>query len=125
MLFALFALNAGAQVVLRFIGRSDDPRMLTLLQAMIAVSGAAAALGSWTGRRWAPAAALLYGVLTSVMLISLVPLLELEPRARGGLWSGAAGVLLGSVGAAWYLRRTTPRQHRHFDTELRSRTGSS
>lgn len=105
VVFALLALNALAQVALVPLGSSDDPPPLTALQALIAAAGGAAAWGSWTGARWAPAAALLYGVVTAGMLAALEPLLALDAEARGGLLTGAAAVLLLALSAAWYLRR--------------------
>ena len=105
VLFALLAVNAWAQVVLVPLGRADDPAALTALQALIGAAGAAAAWGSWAGARWAPAAAVLYGLVTAGMLVALTPLLDLGPDARGGLWMGAAAVLLFGLWAAWYLHR--------------------
>jgi hypothetical protein len=105
VVFALFALNAWAQVALVPLGRTDDPPALTALQALVGAAGAAAAWGSWVGGRWAPVAAALYGLTTAAMLAALGPLLDLDPEARGGLWGGAAGVLLFGLAAAWYLRR--------------------
>jgi hypothetical protein len=109
VVFALFALNALAQVALVPLGRTDDPAALTALQALIGAAGGAAAWGSWAGRRWAPVAAALYGLATAAMLAALGPLLGLDPDARGGLWGGAAGVLLFGLAAAWYLRRAAVR----------------
>jgi peptidoglycan/LPS O-acetylase OafA/YrhL len=105
--FALLAANAWAQVALVALGHSDDPGALTTLQALIGLSAVAAAWGSWAGRRWAPGAAVAYGLITGGMIASLGPLLDLEPDARGGLWVGGAAVLVLAIGCAWYLRRTT------------------
>ena len=103
--FTLFALNALAQVALALVGRSDDPAALSLLQVAIGLTSLAAARGSWTGARWAPVAALIYGLSTATILAALGPLLDLSADARGGLWVGAGGVLAFGLGAAWYLRR--------------------
>jgi hypothetical protein len=105
LVFAVLALNAWAQVLLVPLGRSGDPTALTALQALVGIAGGAAAWGSWTGTRWAPAAAVLYGLVTAGMLVALTPLLDLGPDARGGLWTGAAAVLLFALWAGWYLRR--------------------
>lgn len=107
--YCLLALNAWAQVALVPLGYTDDPGPLTLLQALVGAAAAAAAWGSWRGRRWGPAAALLHGLVTAGMLLALVPLLDLGPEARGGLWGGAAGVLVSAIAAAWYLRRALRR----------------
>lgn len=103
--FTLLALNAWAQAVLALLRRSDDPPALTVLQTMIGVAGGAAARGSWTLERWTPAAAVLHALITAGMLVALEPLLDLDRDARGGLWLGAAAVLLFGLWAAWYLRR--------------------
>ncbi|HEU4631573.1 MAG TPA: hypothetical protein VFS08_17595 [Gemmatimonadaceae bacterium] len=110
VVFALLALNAGAQVVLALLHRSDDPSALTTLQALVSVTAAAAAWGSWTVARWAPGAALLYGLVTAAMLVSLEPMLDLPAEARVGLWTGGATVLLFGLWAAWYLRRDLARR---------------
>ena len=105
IIFALLALNAWGQVALVLVGRSDDPTTLTLLQSLVGATAALAAVASWSGARWAPAAALSYGVVTGAMIVLLDPLLDLGPEARSGLWLGALVVLLVSAGLAWYLRR--------------------
>lgn len=110
VIFTLLALNAWAQVVLVLLRRSDDPPALTALQAMIGVAGGAAAQGSWTLERWAPAAAVLHALSTAGMLVALEPLLDLARDARGGLWLGAAVALLFGIWAAWYLRRELARR---------------
>jgi hypothetical protein len=107
LVFALLALNAWVQVVLRvLLGASADPAALTILQALIGLAGGAAAWGTWAGTRWAPVAAVLYGLVTAGMLMALTPLLDLPPDGRAGLWTGAAAVLLFAIWAARYLRRT-------------------
>ena len=106
VIFGLLALNAWAQVLLVPLGRSDDPAMLTLLQVLVGTSAALAAVGSWRGARWAPAAAVAYGIITGAMIVLLDPLLDIGPEGRSGLWLGALLVLLVSLGFAWYLRRS-------------------
>ncbi len=107
VLFALLALNAWAQVVLTALGLSDDPAPLFILQLLSGAASAAAALGIWRGARWAPGAALAYGVITAGMIVALETILGLDRDARGGLITGAAMVLLFSVLAAWYVRRSS------------------
>ena len=109
VVFALLALNAWGQVVLVPLRRSDDPAALTALQALVGAAGAAAAWGSWSGARWAPAAAAAHGTVTAGMLLALGPLLDLPADARGGLWLGAAVVLLFALWSVWYLRRVAAR----------------
>jgi hypothetical protein len=105
LVFALFALNGWVQVVLAPLGRTGDPGALTLLQAIVGTAAAAAAWGSWAGTRWAPWAALLYGLLTAGMLVALGPLLDLPAEAQHGIWIGAGVVMLFAAASAWYLRR--------------------
>lgn len=105
VVFTLLGLNAWAQVFNAVIGDGGDPAALVVLQIIVGASGLAAAWGSWRGSRWAPAAAVTYGVVTAAMLASLGPLLELAPEEVRGIWIGAASILLASVAAGWYLRR--------------------
>ena len=107
-IYALLALNAWAQVLLVPIGMSDGPHALTALQALIGACGAAAAWTTWRGSRRAPVAAMLHGAATATMLLTLEPMLDLGPEARGGLWTGAAATLAFASWAAWYLRRSRP-----------------
>ena len=106
VIFSLFALNAWAQVADNLIFGSSDPATLTLLQALVGSTALLAALGSWWGAPWAPAAALAYGVATAVMLVLLGPLLDLRQEETRGVWMGAMSIALLSVGLAWYLRRS-------------------
>ena len=57
-------------------------------------------------RPWAPRAVVLYGALTSALIVALGPILNLDPSGRRGLLSGALVVLLGCIAAAWLLRRS-------------------
>ena len=106
VIFALLALNAWAQVVLRLVLGSQDPPALVALQALIGTTAVAATIGIWRGARWAPAAALAYGIVTACMLVALEPIIGLGRDARGGLWAGAVMVLLFAALSAWYLRRS-------------------
>ena len=106
VIFALLALNAWAQVALTAIGRTNDPPALFTLQFLGGAAAAAAAVGIWRNARWAPAAALAYGVVTAGMIVALEPILDLGRDARSGLVTGAAMVLAFSALSAWYLRRT-------------------
>lgn len=117
VVFTVFGLNAWAQVFNAAIGGSDDPTALIILQTLVGTTGIAAAWGSWRGARWAPVAALMYGVVTAVMLASLGPLLDLAPEEVRGIWVGAAAVLLFGVWAGWYLRRREQATRRHSEEE--------
>ena len=100
ILFVLLGLNAWLQ-----LPSSDGPRVLDALQVAIGLAAMAAARGSWTGARWAPAAALAYGAISASMLLALPTILSLEPDARPGIFTGAGVVALVGLGSAWYLRR--------------------
>lgn len=113
IVFALLALNAWSQALFVLLGRSDDPPMLTLLQVLSGASAVLTAVGSWSAARWAPAAAVSYGVITGGMIVLLDPLLDIGPEGRSGLWLGGLVVLVVSLGFAWYLRRSmAPQQPR-------------
>lgn len=105
VVFALFSANALVQVAMAIGGGNTDPVVLTVLQTLVGASALAAAWGSWTLKRWAPAAALSYGAITATMLFLLPWLLNLEPEAQFGIWTGAVAVLGCGVLAAWWLRR--------------------
>jgi hypothetical protein len=94
---------AWAQVVLGLVHVSGEPRALLAFQTAIGAAALAAAWGCWRTARWAPAAALAYGVVAASMLLSLASLLGLPQNARGGLWSGAALVMAFALWAAWYI----------------------
>jgi hypothetical protein len=104
--FTLFGLNAWAQVLHAVMGGGGDPTALVMLQTLVGSAGIAAAWGTWSGARWAPVAAMSYGVATAVMLVSLGPLLDLAAEEMRGIWIGAAAVLLFGLWAGWYLRRS-------------------
>ena len=114
ILFVLLGLNAWLQLPF-----SDEPRVLDALQVAIGLAAMAAARGSWSGARWAPAAALAYGAFSASMLLALPTILSLEPDARPGLFTGAGVVALAGLGSAWYLRRLAQRDagvHRPRET---------
>jgi len=103
-LFALLVVNA-----LKETFWSDSPPLLRALQALVGAIAAATTWGAWTGARWSPALATIYGLAAGGMVASLGPMLDLPADARGGLWVGAAVILVFSLACAWYLRRATMR----------------
>jgi hypothetical protein len=107
--FALLALSAWWQVVGDVLDRSNEPLILTGLQVIVGAVAAAAAWGGWTGARWAPAFALLYGVIAGGMVASIGPILALPAESRSGLWTGAAIVFGFGLFSAWWLRRSLRR----------------
>ena len=105
IVFALLAVDAWRQVVADGLIAAHEPRTLTALKVVVGSAAAAASWGSWMGRRWAPVAALGWGIAVAVMLISLEWVLGLGVQARGGLWTGALALFAFSVAAAWWIRR--------------------
>jgi hypothetical protein len=110
VVFVLLASSAWWQVVNDVTGANDSPRILTFLQAIVGAMAAAAAWGSWIGARWAPAFALLYGVIAGGMVASLGPMLDLPAESRSGLWFGAAMILAFGLLTAWWLQRSLRRE---------------
>jgi hypothetical protein len=108
IVFGLLSLNAWWQVADN--ASSGSPAMLIALQVVCGVFAAVTAWGSWTGARWAPAAALLYGVAAAGMVAGLGPMLGLPAEERGGLWTGAAVILAFALLSAWWLRRSLRRE---------------
>ncbi|HUF28673.1 MAG TPA: hypothetical protein VMM18_16960 [Gemmatimonadaceae bacterium] len=110
VLFLLLSLNAWMQAADAALGRSIEPRALTLLQVLVGATAIAAAYGSWSGARWAPWAAVAWGVVTAGLILALDPLLQLAPEARRGLLIGGAVVLVLGGAAGWFLRRAVARR---------------
>ena len=105
IVFALLAVDAWRQVVTDGLIAVHEPRTLTALKVVVGIAAVAASWGSWTGKRWAPAAALAWGIAVAAMLVSLEWVLGLGVQARRGLWSGAMVLLAFSVVGAWWIRR--------------------
>lgn len=103
-LFAFLAVNAFMEAV-----GSDSPPALRALQAVVAATAAATTWGAWTGARWSPVLAALYGLIAGGMVVSLGPMLDMPVEERGGLWIGGAMILVFALLCAWYLRRATKR----------------
>jgi hypothetical protein len=106
LVFGVLGIGAWVQVFINLF--SHEPRALGVFHVLLAITGTAAAIGSWSMARWAPIAATLYGVVTASLLLSLTSILNLDPSGdAGGLRTGAAIVLALSLWAAWYLRRSS------------------
>ena len=104
VLFALLGLNALNELLDMISGESDGPATLAALQAAVGVTAVATAFGAWTGARWAPVLAALYGVIAAAMIVALGPLLDMPVEERGGLLVGGAIVLAFSLACAAYMR---------------------
>jgi hypothetical protein len=119
VVFALLALDAWRQVVADGLIAVHEPRTLTALKVVVGSAAAAASWGSWMARRWAPAAALGWGMAIAAMMVSLEWVLGLGMQARGGLWTGALALFAFSVVAAWWIRRAV----RSAEVSIRSPSG--
>jgi len=104
VLFALLGLNAINELLDMISGSSDGPVTLAALQAVVGLTAIATAFGAWTGARWAPVIATVYGLIAGAMIVSLGPLLEMPAEERGGLLVGGAIVLGFALVCAGYLR---------------------
>lgn len=100
----LLALEHGVQAVLGF-PPGGDPRALTAEHAFVCLTGLAAAYGLWRGERWSPPVLAIHGLAIAVLVVSLGPLLNLPAAGRGGLWFGAATIVLLFAAAVWFTRR--------------------
>lgn len=111
VLLALLCLNAWAQVFRSLVGWDDNPPLLVAWQTVSGAIACVAALGAWRRRPWAPAAAVLYGLVTGTMISMLESIIDLGPEARGGLAVSALVVVCLSLVLAWSVRspqRTYP-----------------
>jgi hypothetical protein len=100
------ALQHGVQAIL---GAGKDPQALIAEHIVVCAIGLVAAFALWRGERWAPWVLTLNGVAVATLVVSLGPLLAMDPAARNGLWVGAATIALLTAAAAWYTyRRVTP-----------------
>jgi hypothetical protein len=116
VVFGLLALNACGQVLLVALRSSDEPPTLTVLKTGIGLTAAATAWASWRRARWAPAAAIAYGVITASMLAALPSLLRLPADARLGIWTGGAAAMLFALLCAAYFRFDARREaETHLD----------
>lgn len=102
--FSFFTLNAWGQVFSSFVGWSDEPGLLLVLQTLSGAAAYATALGTWRRLPWAPVAAVSYGMITGGLILSLGPILDLPAEARTSLPVGALSVVLIGAGVALYLR---------------------
>lgn len=107
VLLALLCLNAWAQVLRSLVGGDDNPPLLIAWQALSGAAALTAAVGAWRVRRWAPAATVLYGLVTGSMISMLEPILDLGAEARPGLLTGGLVVMCGSLVLAWVVGRAS------------------
>ena len=99
----------GIPHVIQGIHDGSIPRLLRLEHLDVAIFSFVAAYAMWTDKRWASWALAVAGAATAVLVVSLGPLLELDPVARKGLWTGAATIAVMTVlGVWWLVRRARP-----------------
>ena len=104
LLFALLTVNAFMEAF-----EQEVPPTLRALQALVGLLALATTWGAWSGARWSYAAATAYGFAAAGMVASLGSMLDMPVEERGGLWIGAAVILVFSLACAWFLRRSTRR----------------
>ncbi len=109
--FALLCLVQWGTVVRVALGFDYEPRLLVLLKLLSGAAAYAAAVATVRRRPWAATAALIFGIVTATLILSVGPLVGLDPAARRGLIPGALSMLLIGTGLALYLRSAlrTPR----------------
>jgi hypothetical protein len=108
-IFGLFAAAELIQLIQAARGEHPDPPILLLTHAFTGVLAGLAAFGLWRGRSWAPAAVLGWGVLMTVMLVALGPILDEPGDTWRGYWLAAVVVAAFAAGSAWYARGHTRR----------------
>ncbi len=103
----LLCVNSWVQVARDLLDVDSNPRALVALQLCSGAIALTAAIGSWLRRAWAPAATVLYGVVTGTMILAVGPLVGLSAEERRALPLGAGIVLAMALALAWYLRTIT------------------
>jgi sorbitol-specific phosphotransferase system component IIBC len=78
---------------------------LAALHAASGLSSLATAVGTWLAYRWSWLLSLLWGVVTSALILSLPRLLRLTAEESVGMPIGAAVVMATALAGAWYLHR--------------------
>lgn len=85
--------------------RGGDVTLLRLEHLDVAIFSFIAAYAMWTDKRWAHWALAVAGAATALLVVSLGPLLNMEPVARRGLWTGAATIALMTAVGVWFVAR--------------------
>jgi hypothetical protein len=85
--------------------RGGDPRLLRLEHLDVAIFSFVAAYAMWTDKRWAPWALAVAGAATSLLVVSLGPLLQMDSVARKGLSAGAASIAVMTAVGVWFVAR--------------------
>lgn len=110
IVLAIFvALISATHLLQGVTGVRGDPRALVVEHWIAGVLGLIAAWGIWMGKRWTPWILGATGIVVAALIVSLGPLLDMQPVERRGLWTGAATILLATAFAVWYLTRRARR----------------
>ncbi len=97
----------------QFPGEAFGDEGLPELAAFHAASGLASlstAVGLWLGFRWSWLLSLLWGAITSALVLSLPRLLGLSEAESQGMPIGAGVISTLAIVGAWYLYRTVERE---------------
>ena len=86
-----------------------DPGLLRLEHLAVTLSSFVAAYALWTGKRWAHWALAVAGAATATLVISLGPLLDMDPLSRSGLSVGALTIAVMTAIGVWYVARRVRR----------------
>lgn len=86
-------------------GWNDEPYSILIIHSLLFIVATASAIGLWRARRWSIGAVVLWGVGTAAFIVGLGPILALDQKARAGLWTGAAAVLVFALVVAAYARK--------------------
>ena len=89
--------------------RGGDTGLLRLEHLDVSIFSFIAAFALWTDKRWAPWALAVAGTATAALIVSLGPLLRMDPVARSGLWVGAATIGVMTAVGVWFVARRVRR----------------
>jgi hypothetical protein len=79
--------------------------LLSLEQLVVGLVGVTAGATAWRHRPSAWILTIAWGAATCILLLSLAPLLDLEPEAAVGIRYGTLVIVAITAWFAWYLRR--------------------
>lgn len=105
VLLTALGLNALVQVPQFLPGWGNDPGLLSVEQLVVGLVGVAAGVSAWRHRPSAWVLAIAWGATTCILLLSLAPLLDIEPEAAVGIRYGTLVIVAITAWFAWYLRR--------------------
>jgi hypothetical protein len=82
-----------------------DPRLLTVEHGDVAILSFVAVYAIAKGKWWAPWALAVAGLAAAALVVSLGPLLRMDPVERNGLWAGGGSIAAVTALGVWYLAR--------------------